>query len=85
MALTTRVSDPFFIFKLKLDPGLSSLNEGGFQKLHGMNIVYNLKILLFCFNTFGGRRSIDVLDPENQPGSVKIQTGSRALGPTENI
>ena len=31
---------------------------------------------LFCLHTFRVRCFIDVLDPENQPGSVKIQTGS---------
>ena len=30
-----------------------------------MNILSNS----FVFHTFGVRRSIDVLDPENQPGS----------------
>ena len=28
--------------------------------------------------------SIDVLDPENQPGSGKIRTGTRVLGLTED-
>ena len=35
---------------------------------------------LFCFRAFGVRRSIVVLDPENQPKSVKIRTGSGTLG-----
>ena len=34
-----------------------------------MNILYKLESLLFCFHTFGVRRSIFVLDQENQPGS----------------
>ena len=43
-----------------------------------MNILDNIKSLLFCFHTVGVRRTIDVLDSENQPGSrsVKIQTVS---------
>ena len=47
-----------------------------------MNILDNIKSLLFCFHTFGVRRTIDVLDSENQPGSGKIRTGSGALGLT---
>ena len=34
-----------------------------------MNILDNIKSLLFCFHTFGVRRTIYVLDSENQPGS----------------
>ena len=34
----------------------------------------------FCFHTLGVRRTVDVLDSENQPGSGKIRTGSGALG-----
>ena len=34
-----------------------------------MNILDNFKSILFCFHTFGVRRSIDVLDSEKQPGS----------------
>ena len=49
-----------------------------------MNILDNIKSLLFCFHTFGVRRTIYVLDSENQPGSgsVKIWTGSGSLGLT---
>ena len=52
-----------------------------------MNILDNFKSLLFCFHTFGVRRTIDVLDPEKQPGSGKIWTGSgsRALGLAEDV
>ena len=41
----------------------------------------------FFSHTFGVRRSIDVLDTENQPGSGKIWTGSgsRALGLAEDV
>ena len=45
----------------------------------------NFKILLFCFYTFGDRGSIDVLDPENQPGSGNILNGSGALGLIEGF
>ena len=34
-----------------------------------MNILHNIKNPLFHFHTFGARRTIYVLDPENQPGS----------------
>ena len=49
-------------------------------KCYSMNILDNFKSLLFCFHTFDVRRSIDVLDSENQPGSgpVKIRTESRS-------
>ena len=54
-----------------------------------MNIFNNFKSLLFCFNSFGVRHSIDVLDLKKQPGSGKIRTGtgsgSVALGHTEDI
>ena len=44
------------------------------------------KSLLLCFNAFGVRRSIDVLDPENHPGSGSglIVSGSGELGLTED-
>ena len=47
-------------------------------------ILDNFKNHPFCFRTVGVRRTIDVLDPENQPGSgsVRIRTGSGALGLT---
>ena len=52
-----------------------------------MNILDNIKSLLFCCHTFGVRRTIYVLDSENQPGSGsgKIQTGSGALGLTGDV
>ena len=40
----------------------------------------NFKSLLFCFHTLGVRRSIAVLDLENQSGS-----GSGALGHSEDV
>ena len=46
-----------------------------------------IKGILFLFSyTFGVRRSIDVLDKENQPGSEfsNFLTGSAALGHTED-
>ena len=54
-------------------------------KVYWMNILDNIKIILFCFHTFGVRRTIDVLDSENQPGSVQIRTGSGALGLTGDV
>ena len=47
-----------------------------------MNILDNIERLLFCFHTVGVRRTIDVLDSENQPGSGIIRAGSGALGLT---
>ena len=49
-----------------------------------MNILDYLKMLLFCFHTFGVIRIIGGLDPENQPGSGKIRTGSGVLALTED-
>ena len=43
-----------------------------------MNFLGNLQVFFFVFFIFCVRRSIDVLDPENQPGS-------RALGLTEDV
>ena len=45
-----------------------------------MNILDNFKSLFFCNHNFGVRRSIDVLDSGNQPGS-----GSGALRFTEDV
>ena len=53
----------------KSDPGLCTSNEGRFLIVYFMNILDNFKSILFCFNTFGVRRTKDVLDSENQPGS----------------
>ena len=69
----------------KPDVGLCTSNEGRFLKCYFTNILDNNKSLLFCFHTFGVRRTIDVLDLENQPGSGKIQTGSGALGLTGDV
>ena len=41
------------------------------------NIFVSL-LFEFIFHFFGVRRPIDDLDPENQPGSEKIRTGSWA-------
>ena len=51
-----RHSVPRAIFKILL-------NESFFD---------HLRVRLFCFHTFGVRRSIDILDPENQSGSGPI-------------
>ena len=48
-----------------------------------MNIWDNVKSLFFY--TFGVRSSIDVLDPENHPGSGKIRTGYGSLRLKEDI
>ena len=69
----------------KPDPGLCTSNEGRFLKVYRMNILDNCKSLPFCVHTFGVRRTIDVLDPENHPGSNKIRTGSGALGLTGDV
>ena len=57
----------------KPDSGLCTSNKARFLKSH-------FKSLLFCLHTFGVRRTIDVLDSENQPGSGKTRTRSGALG-----
>ena len=44
-----------------------------------MNILDDIKSPLLCFHTYGVRRTIYVLDSENQPGSGKIRTESGAL------
>ena len=52
-----------------------------------MSILYHFKSLLFYFYSYGVESSIDILDPENQPGFrlVKIPTGSGALELTEDV
>ena len=65
-------------FGQKTDPGLCSSNEGRFLKVFQANILDNSNSHLFCFHTFGVRRTIDVLDSENQPGSG-------ALGLTDDV
>jgi len=72
-------------FGQKPDPGLCTSNEGRFLKAYWMNILDNSKSLLFCFHTFGVRRTIDVLDSKNQSVSGKIRTGSGALGLTGDV
>ena len=44
-----------------------------------MNSLDNFKGLVFCFHIFCVRRSIHVLDPENEVGPGKMQNGSGAL------
>ena len=54
-----------------------------------MNILDNIKSLLFCLHTCGVKRPIFALDTENQPGFGKIRTGSEsgsgALGRTGDV
>ena len=52
-----------------------------------MNFLGNLQVFFFVFFIFCVRRSIDVINPENQPRSGFIRTGygSRALGLTEDV
>ena len=54
-------------------------------EFYWINISDNVNSILFCFHTFGGIHSIDVIDQENQPGSGTIQIESGALGLTEDI
>ena len=65
--------------------GALYLKQRRFEKVYWMNMLDNIKSLFFCFHTFGGRRTIYVLDSENQPGSGKIGTGSGALGLTGDV
>ena len=57
-----------------------------------MNILNHFQSLFLCLHTFGVKRSIDILDPENQPGSsaknfiqrilnVSLRSRYRALDP----
>ena len=62
----------------KPDPGHCTSNEGRFFKVYETNILDNFKALLFCLHNVGVRRTINVLDSENQPGSG-------ALGLTEDV
>ena len=50
-----------------------------------MNILDNFKAFFLVFILLGVRRTIDVLDSENQPGSGEIRTGSGALGLTGDV
>ena len=54
------------VLRVFSDKGLCTSNEGRSLKFYCMNIV----------DDFWVRSSIDVLDPENMPGSGKIRTGS---------
>ena len=82
---TVRDEDP--VLAKKPDPGLSTSNEERFFKVFFANSLDNFESLLFCFHTFGVRRTIDVLDSENQPGSgsVQIRTRPGALRLTEDV
>ena len=42
------------------------------REIFKANILDNFKSLIFCFHTFGVRRTIDVLDSENQLGSDPV-------------
>ena len=80
----TNIRDEDPVLAKKPDPGLCTLNEEIFLKISKANILDNYENHPFCFNNFGVRRTIDVLDSENQPGSgsVKIRTGSGTPGLT---
>ena len=69
--------------------GALGLTFQRYSKYNWISFLDNLQVLFFVFLIFCVRRSIDALDPENQPGSgsVKIRTGSgsRALRLTENV
>ena len=82
MLVKGRDEDP--VLATKPDQGLCPSNEGSFLKGFQANILENFKSHLFCFHTFGVRRTIYVLDSENQPGSFKIRTGSGAEGLTKD-
>ena len=53
-------------------------------KFYWINILDNFKSCFFIL-PFWCQRSIDVLDPENQSGSLKNRTGFGALGFTEDV
>ena len=66
----------------------------GFKQKNRIRVLYlerrdffSILFQSFLFHTFSVRSSIDVLDPENQPGFGKIRTGfgSEALGLTEDV
>ena len=62
------------------DPGLCTSKEGRLLNFYEMTVLDNFKRFPFIFHTFCVRRYIDVLDPENQPGSR-----SRALRFTDDV
>ena len=84
-ALGHNPRDDHPVLAKKPDPGLCTTKEGRFLKVFKANILDNFKSLLFCLHTFGVRRNIDVLDSENQPGSVQIRTGSGDQGLTGDV
>ena len=59
------------------------------QNIIIISFLNNLQVLFYLFIIFCVRRSIDALDPENQPGSGSDKiwngSGSRALRLTENV
>ena len=70
-AFLYKVRDEDPVLAIKTDPELRTyLNAGRF-----LNILDILKGLLFCLNTSGVRRSIDVLDSENQSRSGSVKFG----------
>ena len=50
-----------------------------------MNVLDNFIGILFCFHIFSVKRSIDVLDSENQPGSGKIRKGIQRTSDTKSM
>ena len=70
----------FYFDQIRTQGSVTRSNEGIFSKFYGVNILDNFICLLFCSHTFGIRRLVDVLDPENQPGS-----GTRAIGLIEDV
>ena len=53
-------------FGQKPDPWLCTSNEGRFLKVSKTNVLDNFKTLLSCFHNIGVRRTINVVDSENQ-------------------
>ena len=49
-----------------------------------MNILDNFKIILCRFLTFGVRRSIDVLDSENQPTGLQGTSDTKSMKTKKN-
>ena len=74
----SRFSDP--------DPKLVVLTCERYLKYHWMNFLGNFQDFSFVLKKKKiVRRSIEVLDPENQPGSGFIRTGSGTLGLTDDV
>ena len=55
------------------DPGLKVLTCERNSKYHWVSFLDDLQALFFVFLIFCVRRSIDALDPENQPGSGSVK------------